>query len=60
MLGESCDISKDETSVYRNKISIPLNNTNNEVLNFSTEKRAKFIKKDKCPKDDIPSSKKDE
>ena len=60
MLGESCDISKDEASVYRNKRSIPLNNTNNEVFNFSTEKRAKLIKKDKCSKDDIPSSKKDE
>ena len=60
MLGDSVDIPKDEASVYTNKRSIPLNNTNNEVLNFSTEKRVKLIKNDKCSKDDISSSKKDE
>ena len=60
MSGESEDIQKNEESIYKNKRRLPSNSTNNEVLNFSTEKRSKFIKKNKFTQYEIPSSKKDE
>ena len=60
MLGESSDIPNDEASVYKNKRSIPLNTSNSDLLNFSTQKGGKLIKKDKCTQYNIPSSKKEE